>query len=267
MNALTTQSNVSANPWAEAGAGAGSTTFVKFKGASGDYLAGADEEELPHGTTLAADILNSKWVWTFWWEGEVLETIETRVDANPHAWEQEPDHLPKDYAGDMTLEEIREAQADRETNFMDGWGCQAVLGMREIGGEGEEYTIKLNQGVALSAFRTLLASFGRQFKFKEGLVPCVELLASSYKSKKKNVGKRYSPLLKIAKWMSEEELMDASGEDPNDYDDDVRDELPPKAATKALASPKAADPEEVEETAAEPPARGRRGARGSNFGG
>lgn len=265
MNALTTTSNVSSNPWAQAGAGAGSQIYVKFKGASGDFLAGQDEEEIAHGTVFAADILNSKWVWAFWWEGEVLETIETRVDQNPDAWEQEPDHLPKDYDGDMSLEEIRAEQANRDSNFMDGWGCQAVLGMREIGGEGEEYTIKLNQGVALGGFRSLLASFGRQFRFKEGLTPLIELGAKSYKSKKKGVGKRFSPILKIVDWKSEEDLMAASGEDPSDYDDadEVDRDEPPARTTRAIANDASTA---SKDEATQAPARGRRGARGSNFG-
>jgi hypothetical protein len=257
MTALTTTST-SANPWAEAGAGAGSTTYVKFKGASGDFLAGPDEEEIPHGTRYAADIPQSKWVWAFWWEGEVLESIETRVEVAPGAWDNEPDHLPEDYDGDMSLDEIRKAQADRATNFMDGWGCQAVLGMREIGGQNTEYTIKLNQGVALGSFRTLLASYGRQFQFKEGMVPIIELGVSSFKSKTKGVGKRYSPVLKIVDWKTEEELMAAGGDNPEDYEDDDRPDTPVKSQTKAISKAK----DEAEET----PVRGRRGARGSNFG-
>lgn len=260
MNALTNTTNTSvapvgSNPWATAGAGAGSTTFMKFKGASGDYLAGQDEEEVVHGTKLAADIVNSEWAWTFWWEGEVLEKITTKVATNPTAWEREPDHLPKDYDGDMSLEEIREAQADRATNFMDGWGCQAVLGLREIGGEGEEFTFNMNAGVSLRGFRNLLQAYGRTFMFKEGLVPIVELGVDSFKSKVKNVGKRYSPVLKIVDWLSEEDLQNAAGEDPGDYDAPDRDE---GVAAKAI---------EDKSAASEPDAapRGRRGARGANY--
>ncbi|AMO44137.1 hypothetical protein vBRpoSV10_79 [Ruegeria phage vB_RpoS-V10] len=272
MNALTKAASGGAvanadfaNPFAAAGAGAGNTTYMKFKGASGDFLFGQDEEEMPHGSTFAGDIENSKWVWSFWWEGEVLETIETRVAQNPLGFENEPDHLPDDYEGDMTLEEIRAAQADRKTNFMDGWSCQAVLGLREIGGEAEEFTLKLNQGVALNAFRTLLSNFGRAFRFKVGLVPVIELGARSYVSKNKSVGKRYNPILKIVDWRSEEDLMAAAGEDPDMYDDAPERDDPParaaKAETKAIEAPK--DEAPADET---PRPRGR-GARGAaNYG-
>lgn len=259
-----------ANPFAAAGAGAGQKTFMKFKGASGDFLYGQDENEMPHGTEFGADIENSKWNWTFWWEGEVLETIETRVAENPLGFEHEPDHLPDDYDGDMSLEEIRAEQADRKSNFMDGWSCQAVLDMRLVGGEvlddeeaglesGEEFTIKLNQGVALNSFRALLNSFGRQFRFKQGLVPIVEIGARSYVSKNKSVGKRYNPTLKIADWRSEEELMAAVGDDPDMYDDPGADDAAPAIEDKSSG---AADAEAPAERA--PRGRGRRGK--ANYG-
>jgi len=265
-----------ANPFAAAGAGAGSSTFMKFTGATGDFTYGQDDDELPHGTKLAGDIENSKWVWSFWWEGEVLETVETMVAMDPMGWDTEPDHLPEKYDGDMTLEEIRAEQADRSTNFMDGWSCQAVLNLRPLGGE-EEYTLKLNKGVALNAFRTLLSAFGRQYKFKAGLVPIIELSARAYKSKVKGVGKRFSPVLKIVDWMSEEDLMAASGEDPDLYDDvDDADEpaTPPARAQrgKAAALPPPEEDEEEEEAdeqpseRAAPTGRAARGRRGNNYG-
>lgn len=284
MNALT-KANANAlaganfaNPFAAAGAGAGASTFMKFTGATGDFTYGQDDDELPHGTKLAGDIENSKWVWSFWWEGEVLETVETMVAQDPMGWDTEPDHLPEKYDGDMSLEEIRAEQADRSTNFMDGWSCQAVLNLRPLGGE-EEYTLKLNKGVALNAFRTLLSAFGRQYKFKAGLVPIIELSARAYKSKVKGVGKRFSPVLKIVDWMSEEDLMAAAGEDPDLYDDvDGDDEpaTPPARAQrgKAAALPPPAEDEgdeggEEEEQPAErptPTGRAARGRRGQNFG-
>lgn len=247
-----------ANPFAAAGAGAGSKIFMKFKGASGDFLYGQDEEEMPHDTQFAADIENSKWNWTFWWEGEVLETIETFVAQNPMGWENEPDFLPEDYAGDMSLEEIRAEQADRKSNFMDGWSCQAVLDLREIGGEAREFTIKLNQGVALNAFRTMLQSFGRQFKIKVGLLPIVEISARSYVSKNKSVGKRYTPVLKIVDWRSEEELMEAVGDDPDMYDEP--EERPARAEkAKQIEAP-------AEDAGDEPRTPRGRGRRGANYG-
>jgi len=261
------------NPFAQAGAGAGSSTYMKFTGSNGDFTFGQDDEEMPHGTQLAAAIEESKWVWSFWWDGEVLETTETLIAQDPMGWDNEPDHLPEKYDGDMTMDEIRAERADRSNNFMDGWSVQAVLGLREIGGEGEEYTLKLNGGVGVSAFRALLQTFGRQYKFKVGLVPVIELGARSYKSKVKNVGKRFSPILKIVDWKSEEELMAAVGDDVDMYDKPDRDEAPARSSreerpareerkTAALPPPE----DDADEGDAEEAPAPRRGRRGQNFG-
>lgn len=256
MTALTNPTNTAVgagfNPFAEAGAGAGSFIYIKFKGASGAFLKGQDEEEIDHGTQFGADIYNTEWHWAFWWDGEVLETIKTKVIEDPMAYDKEPDYLPEGYDGDMSLEEIREEQKDKNSNFMDGWSCQAVMNMRGID-DGEEYQIKLNQGVALNAFRSLLQAYGRQFAFKEGLTPIISLDARSYKSKSKSVGKRFSPLLKIEDWKSESDLMAMVGDDGADYGDDddyiPEDDAP---APKQIAAP-AAD----EDEAPKPRGRGR----------
>jgi hypothetical protein len=172
----------------------------------------------------------------------------------PRGFDEEPNYLPEDYDGDMSLEDIREMAADRNNNFMDGWGCQAVLPLREIGGENEEYVLKLNAGVGISAFQRLLKSYGRVFQMKGDMVPIVELSANSYVSKIKTVGKRFSPVLKIVDWSSEEDLIAAAGEDPDMYDapDASQEQLPPPAET-------------TNEVAEEKP-RGRRGARGNRYG-
>lgn len=279
MNALTKAKTTALaggdnyNPFAQAGAGAGSSTYMKFVGATGDFTYGQDDEEMPHGTRLAAAIEESQWVWSFWWDGEVLETIETLVAEDPHGWDREPDDLPEKYDGDMSMDEIRAERADRSNNFMDGWSVQAVLNLRQIGGEGEEFTLKLNGGVGVSAFRALLQTFGRQYKFKMGLVPVIELEARSYKSKHKNVGKRWSPILKIVEWKSEEELMEASGEDAGMYDEPDRDEAPARNEKSEGRKTAALPPPEEEEGAAAgdeapaaPQGRAARGRRGTNYG-
>ena len=270
------------NPFADAGAGAGQKTYMKFKGASGDFLHGKDEEEVPYGTQFAANVEQSKWNWTFWWEGEVLETLETFVARSPMEYDNEPDFLPDGYDGDMSLEEIRVEQADRKSNFMDGWSCQAVLEMRLVGGPlmdnpehemafGEEFVIKLNQGVALSAFRAMLSSFGKQYRFKQGLVPIIEIDARSYVSKNKTVGKRYNPILKIVGWKSEEELMVEAGEDPDMYDEPDAEAEAPKDEPKQIESKAADKPLPDDEKAAadagetEAPRRGRGRGRGKGY--
>ena len=253
----------------------GATTYMKFKGASGQFLAGSDEEEIEHGSQYAAAIYDAQWIWTFWWDGKVIETDEHLLRENPLAYETMPDWLPEDEDGDidMTLEEIKKMQKEDPANFRDGWSIQASMGLRPVDGSTEEYTLRLGGSVSLRAFHALRRAYSRQYKLREDLIPVVELDADSYKSKIKGVGKRYAPTIKIVDWASEEDLLAGAGEDPSDYEDEVPVEEPKKVAKAAKAEPveeaeveeaEVVEAEEVDEEGAAP--SGRRGARGRKFG-
>jgi hypothetical protein len=248
----------SANPFAAAGRGAESSTFVKFVGQSGDFIYGQDDEELAHGTQLAADIENTRYSWAFWWDSQVLETIEIPVMEDPRAFEHEPDHLPESYDDDMSLEEIRAARKDKDSQFMDGWSVQGIVNLRRLDGEMEEFTLKLNAGVGMRSFQALLGAYGRLRALKAGKTPIIELGARKYKSKIKTVGTRYAPEFKIVAWKSEEELLDAAGagDNPEDYDDE-----PQTNGAAQITDQSQAD---AGDETARP--RGRRGARGANLG-
>lgn len=277
-----TPANVVGDPF---GAGTenlpGATTYMKFKGASGQFLAGSDEEEIEHGTQFAADMFNSQWIWSFWWDGKMVESEDHLLRENPLAYETMPDYLPDDDDIDMTLEDIKKMQKEDPANFRDGWSVQASLGMRPVDGSTEEYTLRLGGSVALRAFHALRRAYSRQYKLREGLTPVVELSADGYKSKIPGVGKRFAAVIKIVDWASEEDLMEGAGEDPADYEDDIPTPVEKK---KAIAAPKekpakvvedeaeaedetgvteAEDVPEGEEVAAP---SGRRGARGRKFG-
>ena len=240
-NNLPATSNV-ANPFATAAVGArGNTIYMKFKGSTG-FSTGVDEDDVESGTRFAADIINSGWTWTFWWENEVLETFTDLIIDNPRGFEKRPHWLPESYEDDMSLPEIEKRQDDRDDDNNDGWTVQAVLNLRSFEGEALEYTLKLNAGVALSAFQGLLQSFGRQYTKMGEKIPVVELGTKTYTSKIKKVGKKKAPTFKIVAWMEEEELLNSVGEDPSDYE--------------------AQDTPEVAPAPAEPPRRGARGRTG-----
>lgn len=270
MNALVDQSaqnavmnNVDADPFAQAGSSAtGQLTYIKFKGASGEYLAGQDEDEIDHGTEFAADMMNAKWIWSFWWDGKVLETSEALLIEAPKFNEQMPDYLPDDDDIDMTLDEIKKMQKDDPANFRDGWSVQASFNLRPIDGSDEEYAMRLGGMVSLNAFAALCKAFGRRYKLEAGKLPIIELSTNKYKSKVKGVGTRHAPVLKIVRWLAEADLMAAAGDD-DDYVDMEEDDV------AALPAPDTSD--DVEDSANDvkdeaPARRGRRGARGKNLG-
>lgn len=263
MNALVDSSaanavmnSVDADPFGVGAENAGQLTFVKFKGASGEFLAGADEEPIEHGTQFLVDIFNAKWIWTFWWDGKPLETVEALLREDPLLYKNEPDFLPDDDDVDMTLEEIRKMQKEDPANFRDGWQVNATFNMVPLDNADEEYAMRLGGTVSLNAFDALRRAYSRRYKLEVGKRPVVELSTNKYKSKIKGVGTRHAPVLKIVDWMSDDELLAANGRDDDDYGD-----IDPEQAS--LPAPETTAEPEDEKPAT---SRGRRGARGRNLG-
>lgn len=266
-NALTTAqdnavSTMGADPFGTQGSeGAQGSTYMKFTGSTGNFTAGSDAEEIEHGTQFALDMMNARYQWSFWWNEEVLATEEALLVERPSLYDEEPADLPDDPDSkiDMTMEDIRAMRDDRQNNFMDGWSCQAIITMRAIDGSDEEYTLKLNAGVAMNAFHALRKSFARQYKLKAGLIPIVELSANKFKAKAKGVGWRFAPVIRIVDWASEEDLMAMGGDDASGYDDEPADGA---AQVEDQTSDAPADDAPAEEK----PTSRRRGARGKRFG-
>ena len=253
------------NPFSIAGAGSvGNALYMKFNGQTGSFTFGQDNDELDHGSKLAMDIDNTRWAWTFWWDEKVLETIEARIWDDPEGHKNEPDELPESYEGDMNLAEIRTMQNDRSQTFSDGWTCAAIVGLREVGGEQREFTLRLNRGVALNSYLGLLALYGRKFKLFPDQTPIVEFDVNKYKAKAKGAGWRFAPTFKIDGWMTEEDLVAAGGGDATDYD------APDAEPAEGSAGDDSAEPDKASDAAAadtpvdqQKPARGRR--RRGNF--
>jgi len=244
-----------------AGAEAGMSTYVKFRGASGEYLAGSDEDEIAHGTKFIANIFEARWIWSFWWDGKVMGTVDELLREQPLLNKHMPDFLPDDPEGDidMTLDEIRKMQKEDPANFRDGWSIQASFEMLSMDGNDEEYTMRLGGGVSIRGFDALRKAFGRRYKIEAGKDPVIELTTNKYKSKVKGVGTRHAPVMKIVDWLSPEDMMAATGENDADYDDDVAD-------APAQESEKVADTPATEKSEAPTGRAGRRGARTKNLG-
>ncbi len=230
--------NVAAhNPFLDASDGVkGAMNYVKFTGASGQFTSGQDEDVIEHGTRMPARIEDAFITWSFWWDGEVLEQFDVKIVDDPKAFDNEPDYLPDGF-DEMALEDIRQARKDDPANFRDGWSVTGNVEMFTVEGEAQTYLFRFNAGVALSAFLVLMKAFGRLYQLKPGMVPVVELNAEKFEVKKKGVGKRWAPRLKIVSWVNPAELMgDDGGDDPSNYEG-----VEGPADVPALAPPSAGD--------------------------
>lgn len=247
-NALVTSEGY--NPFLDAGRDISDGVFLRFSGNDGTFTYGQDEEELAHHTQLAADVFNASWGWIFWYDGEVLDETMSMVREGPEP--EEPDYVPEGAPEGLTLEDIEEANKRKKaTEMSDGWAFQCKVNLRDME-SGEEYIFKTSSGSGIRAFRALLKTYGKLYKFKGGKVPVVEISGKEFALKDNPKIKKWAPNLKIVDWRSEEELLEGLGENPGDYEDEQEEQA-------RVALPPPADDDEEDETPASPSPSRRRG--------
>jgi len=251
-----------ADPFASAANDLGSVnaSYLKFNGNTGDYIFGADDDELEHGERVVVDMEQAARGWICWKDGEVQEEINVLViDGKPPTENQLTDHGPYEEDGD-------------------GWSEQIRLIFMMNDGTVLDYKASSKSGKR--AFSGLLRDFAKQYKSHPGQLAVVEIDATSFMPKDKKIGKKYAPRFKIVDWISREAFEEQVGEDSGDYedgfDDESGDEIPankpaptpapapeptPEPAAEPAPAPEPAPAAETAEASAETPRRGRRGKR------
>ena len=248
---------VAGNPWADAARDIETGTYLKFNGNDGRYSYGQDDEDLPAGSTVIADMNILAFGWTCWVDSNVEEELYVCIhDGRPPLEHQLTDYGP--YRDD------------------DGWRESAKLSLilESYDGDDQDEAVgtpllwKTSTGGQVRQIKKLSGAYGRTFSQHPGEYPVIELGAESYAPKNKKHGKvKWSPTLKIVGWVTEKELAaitDGNGFGGGDdgYDDEPAEETARGRGRKDDAEDKPArgrgrgrDEEEQEEA----PARGRRG--------
>lgn len=224
-----------ANPWAEAARGVETGAYLKFNGNDGRYSFGQDDEDLPEGSRVVADMESLALGWICWVDSEVAEEILVPVVDGKAPMEHElTDHGPY--------------------NEDDGWRSAASIScvLESYGDDDRDEAVgtkllwKTSTSGQVRSLQKLSGAFGRVFTQHPGEFPVVELGVDSYAPKNKKHGKiKYSPNLKIVGWMTAEELEGLAGS--ADGEDDYEE---PAARTPARREPEP-EPEPA-------PRRGRR---------
>ena len=168
--------------------GASEGAFMKFDGNSGTFSYGSDQDELEHGTQLAAHMTDLSRGHICWVDGEVKEEVMIGILAgDPPA-----QHTLTDYGPYQTYPD----------GTKDGWSEQVVLTFRNTE-DGEKYTFKSTSKSGLRAVANLIRDYGKLFKTHPNDTPVVELGANSFVPKNnKKVGKKYAPDFKIVGWLT-----------------------------------------------------------------
>jgi hypothetical protein len=270
MNQVTTTSNNTvlaayggANPFAAAAAamGAQEGNFLKFNGNSGDFTYGQKDDELPHGTQLAADMIGFSRGWICWKDGEVEDEINVPIlQGEPPLEHTLPDHGP---------------YTKHDDGSEDGWVEQAKINFRDVE-TGEAYIYKATSKSGRRALGSLLKDFSKQFHLHDGETPVVEISGLSYTPKDKKLGKKYAPVFKIVGWLNAVEMgeledsapakdapatatTNSAEDDPANYvakdDHQQRSETPSSPTSRTRDAAPAATPQ------TDAPATGRRAKR------
>jgi hypothetical protein len=248
-----------ADPFAAAAAalGAGEGNFLKFNGNTGDFTYGQKDEELPHGTQLAADMLNFARGWICWKDGEVEDEIMVPIlKGEPPLEHTLPDHGPYEKHDDGSE---------------DGWAEQAKIGLRDVE-TGETYLYKTTSKSGRRALGQLLKDFSKLHRMHPGETPVVEISGQSYTPKDKKLGKKFAPIFKIVGWMNDADLAQldegsdapetakGGADDPANYEQQQQQPAATETTATAAASRERTETPTTQPTDA-PAAAGRRAKR------
>lgn len=186
------------DPYAAYGAqAAGAKTFLKY--AKGDYTAGANDEEVPLGTRLVANMAELQAGWQRWWDGKPSQEVMELVGSG-----KAPPKRHELGDNDQALWE-----KDNEGRPRDPWSFTNVLPLKNHE-TGDEYVFSIASRGGIGAIGQLCKEYGKVYRMKPGQLPVIELQSDSYMHP--TYKKVFVPKLVLVDWADEASLI--SGAEP-----------------------------------------------------
>jgi len=221
MNAIT---NVDTNtalataydPYAAYGqeAASGSGDFLKFS--KGEWLKGQNDEEVPLGTHLAANMAELSIGWIRWSD---KKPVERKMGLLAQGFKPEA----RDALG---LLDQNEWEVDKDGKPQDPWSFTNELPCANPE-TGEQMTFSASSKGGIGAIGNLCKAFGKEYRQRGDQIPIIELGRDSYKHPE--YGKTYVPVVTIVNWVE-------NGSVPEPVAENDDEEKP--AAAKAAAGSK-----------------------------
>lgn len=166
--------------------------LLKFS--KGDWLAGEDEEELPPGTKLVANMDQLMVGWIKWVDnrpdqqimGLIIEGYQppkraSLGDLDQNSWEVGNDGRPRD-----------------------PWQFTNYVLMKEPGADGSDdenlFTFTTSSKGGLNCIGDLCKAFGKQMRMRPDEYPVVEIGTDSYNHPNKEFGRIKTPTLRVVGW-------------------------------------------------------------------
>lgn len=180
-----------------ASAAGGDKDILKFR--KGRFFHGIDEDEVPIGSRLVANMPDLKAGWIRWWDSKPSEEVLVRIadgEAPPKRTELGDDDRDK-------------WETDDHGVPRDPWALTNVLPLKNAD-TGDEFAFSTSSRGGIGAIAGLAESFGKEYRQKPGQLPIIELKADSYAHSNKAYGRIDVPVLELVDWVAEAELTGAA---------------------------------------------------------
>ena len=171
--------------------------YMIFK--NGEYLFGADQEEIPEGTRFIANMAGLRIGWKHWSGKRV--TAE-RMGPLAEGYRPPDRHELGDF--DQSQWELDDKRQPR-----DPWQFTNELVLRGLE-TGDEFVFASSGKGGLGAVGELCKAYGRLYRQKPGMAPVIELSSDHYNHKV--FGKTYFPVLKLVDWVREPDAAEPAAE-------------------------------------------------------
>ena len=162
--------------------------FITFK--NGEYLYGADQDEIPVGSRFIANMAGLRIGWKHWSGKKVTEE---RMGLLAEGFHPPARHELGDF--DQSLWELDDKRQPR-----DPWQQTNELVLRGLE-TGDEFVFATSGRGGIGAIGELCKAFGKLYRQKPGMAPVIELTNDHYNHKV--YGKTYVPVLKLVDWVRE----------------------------------------------------------------
>ena len=182
------------DPYAAYGQQASSNKiYVTFK--AGEYLYGADQDEVPEGTRFIANMAGLR-IGRKHWPGK--KVIDEPLGLLAEGFRPPPRH-------ELGDQDRNQWDLDERKEPRDPWQSTNELTLRGLE-TGTELVFSTSGKGGIGAIGELCKAYGRLYRQKPGMAPVIELGSDSYNHK--DWGKTYFPVLKLVDWVREPDAFD-----------------------------------------------------------
>jgi hypothetical protein len=200
--------------------------LLKFS--KGDYLVGENNEDMPEGTELIANMDELMVGWIKWQDNKPAEQIMGRVSDGYQAPRRTD-------LGDNNKDDW---ETDDQGQLRDPWQFSNYLILKEPGEDGELYTFATSSKGGLNAIGELCKSYGKAMRQRPDDLPVVTLKVGSYQHSNKSFGRIKFPIFELTGWAPRVEFTAALAADADTADtgSEGATESPKKAAAAKKAT-------------------------------